>query len=80
MSKVRFEVNTEGVRELLRSSEMAGICKEYAETVRGRAGGDGYEVTVHTGKNRVNASVHAVSKEALSDTFQNNTLVKALHG
>lgn len=80
MSKIKFELNSEGVRELLRSSEMANICREYAEAVQGRAGGDGYEVTTHTGKNRVNASVHAVSDEALHDVYNENSLVKALHG
>lgn len=80
MSKVKFELNKEGVKELLRSPEMANICREYAEAVQGRAGGDGYEVTTHTGKNRVNASVHAVSDEALHDVYNENSLVKALHG
>ena len=79
MSKVKFELNREGVKELLKSHEMAGICRTYAEKERGRAGA-GYEVTTYTGRNRVNASVHAETYEAREDNYNNNTLLKALGG
>ena len=79
MSKVKFELNRAGVRALLKSGEMANICKEHADRVRGAAG-DGYEVTTYTGRNRVNASVHAETYEARKDNYENNTLLKALGG
>ena len=79
MSKVDFKLNRAGVRELMRSAEMAGICQEHASRVK-NAAGDGYEVTVYTGRNRVNASVHADTFEAQNDNFENNTLLKALGG
>ena len=79
MSKVKFELNRAGVRELLRSQDMAGVCLNYANNVRSRAGA-GYEVTTYVGKNRVNASVHADTIEARRDNFNNNTLLKALGG
>ena len=75
----KFELNRAGVKELLQSSQMMAICEQYAKQVAGRAG-DGYEVTTYTGPSRVNASVHAATKEAMKDTYTNNTLVKALHG
>jgi len=56
MSDFRFELNTEGVRELLTSPEMAAVCTEFAEAVKDSYG-DGAEVSVFTGQNRVNASV-----------------------
>lgn len=77
MAKIRFELNHAGVRELLRGEPMQELLTDYARQVEARAG-DGYEVTTHVGKNRANASVHAVSREALRDTFDNNALLKAL--
>lgn len=79
MSKVKFELNRAGVRELLRSQEAANVCRSYAAEVQGRAG-DGYEVTTYIGRNRVNASVHAETYEARKDNYDNNTLLKALGG
>lgn len=77
MAKVRVELNREGVRELLRSPEMAAVCKSHADRIAGRAG-SGYEVTTYTGKNRVNASVHVATDEAYRDNLKNNTLLKAV--
>ena len=57
MSNFVFELNTEGVRELLTSPEMAAVCTEYAEAVKDSYG-EGAEVSVFTGQNRVNASVY----------------------
>lgn len=79
MSKGKFKLNRSGVRELMKSSEMLDICTEYAENVRNRAG-EGYEVSQHIGKNRVNASVIAATRSAVQDNYDNNTLLKALGG
>ena len=79
MSRVDFKLNRAGVRELLRSGEMASICREHANKVK-NAAGDGYEVTTYTGRNRVNASVHAETDEARKDNYENNTVLKALGG
>lgn len=77
MSKVKFELNRAGVRELMQSQEALAICKSYAESISSRVG-DGYEVSTHIGKTRANASVYAASKEAREDNYENNTLLKAL--
>lgn len=75
MSKMQFKLNRGGVRELLRSEGMMNACKERAEVVRQRCG-EGYGVSGHTGKNRVNVSVYAETKEARQDNLDNNTLEK----
>lgn len=77
MSKVEIVLNSEGVRALLRSDEMKIECEKRANEAAGRLG-EGYEVTTHTGKNRVNASIIAESYEAKKDNMENNTILKAL--
>lgn len=79
MSKVKFELNRDGVKELLKSQEAMNVCRGYAESVLARAG-DGYELTTYVGQNRVNASVHADTYEAKKDNYEHNTLLKALGG
>lgn len=56
MSNFVFELNPEGVRELLTSPEMAAVCEEFANAVKDSYG-EGAEVDVYEGTNRVNASV-----------------------
>lgn len=79
MAKVKFELNREGVRELLRSKEMMDVCQEYANNALGKLG-DGYEVTTHTGTNRVNAQVAAVTYAAKKENLSDNTIIKAVFG
>ena len=74
---VKLELNKAGVRELLRSSEMMAICKEHADAAANSLG-SGYEVTTHTGKNRVNAEVAAVTYAARKENSENNTILRAL--
>lgn len=77
MPKVKIELNRAGVRELLQSSEMMTICKEHADAAL-QTLGEGYEVTTHTGKSRVNAEIAAVTSEARIDNAKNNSILKAL--
>ena len=79
MANLRFELNREGVRELLRSKEMMDVCQEYANNALGKLG-DGYEVTTHTGSNRVNAEVAAVTYAAKKENLSDNTIIKAVFG
>lgn len=80
--KIKIELNSEGVREMLRSPEMKDICTELAQGIAQRANGTGadggYAVSGHTGATRVNASVYCATKEALRDNLKNNTLLKAV--
>ena len=75
----RFELNSQGVRELLQSQEMMGICKQYASRAQSKLG-DGYEVSTHTGKTRVNAQIKAETYKARKDNAENNSILKALRG
>lgn len=79
MSNVKFVLNREGVRELLRSKEMMDICSEYANSALARLG-SGYEVTTHTGTNRVNAEVSAETFAAKRENLKSNSILKAVFG
>ena len=74
---VRFTLNRSGVRELLKSQEVMAVCKEHADAAHA-ALGDGYTVTTHVGKNRVNAEVAATTQKARRACMENNTILKAL--
>ena len=74
-----FELNYEGVGELLRSDEMMAVCREFAEEIQAEAG-DGYEISEYVGQTRVNVSVYAATEEALKECYADNTLLKALGG
>lgn len=72
MGKIKIELNSEYVREtLLKGPEMQDICKELAEDVASRYGGDA-DISVHVGPNRCNASVYV--------STDNNDLLKAMGG
>lgn len=75
--KHKFELNRAGVRQLLKSSEMAQVVGEYAETVASRCG-VGYATDEKQMPTRVVASVYTESDEAIKDNSDNNTLLKAL--
>lgn len=75
--KNRFVLNRSGVKQMLKSSEIMGVCEQYASDIVGRLGA-GYEVSTHTGRNRVNASVAAVTYEAKREVMENNSILKAV--
>ena len=75
MSKLRVELNSAGVRELLRSPELRALVEKHARAARQRAG-DGYEV--YTVQTRVVALVGTATGAAEADNLKNNTLLKAL--
>jgi phage-related protein len=77
MSKNKFVMNSEAVRELLKGQEMQSLLSETASAIQARCG-DGYEQDIHVGKNRANAMVWAETIEAKVDNSRNNTILKAL--
>ena len=79
MSKVKIELNREGVRELLQSQAMMDVCVSHANRAMAQLG-DGYEVTTLVGRNRVNAEIAAVSYKARRENMNNNSILKALGG
>ncbi len=74
-NKLRFELNSAGVRELLKSSGMVSVLISYADDIAGRAG-TGY--STHIGANRANVSVETDTAEAVEDNYDNNTLLKSI--
>ena len=54
MANVEIELDAAGIRELLKSSEMASICEAEAARMT-RATGMDYVSDVYVGRNRVNA-------------------------
>lgn len=75
MSNVKITLNTSGVKELLKSEELAEMCREYAE--RGRAiAGDGYVVEKRTYPERTGYAVRPDSDRAVWDNYHHNTLEK----
>lgn len=58
---------------------MLDVCSEYANSALGKLG-DGYEVSTHTGPNRVNAQIAAESFAAKRENLKSNTIIKAVYG
>ena len=79
MAKVKFQLNRSGVKELMQSSEMMSVCQKYANAALGRLG-NGYEVSTHVGKTRVNAEVAAATYAARVENMNDNTILKAIRG
>lgn len=69
MSNIRVELNSDGVQELLKSSEMQNICKGYAEDIANRSGTDS-TVSVYVGRKRCNASVAVSTIEEADDLIK----------
>lgn len=76
MSK-KFELNYNGVAELMKSPEMIEVLKDKAREIQ-EAAGDGYEINSFVGKNRANVSVKTKTRKAIRDNNKNNTLLKAM--
>lgn len=73
----KIELNSDGIREMLRSDECRELVGEYAEKAVDRLG-DGYEADTYRGPGRVNASVSAVTTEAVRDNLKDNRVIKAV--
>jgi len=74
-----FKLNSDGVRQLLKSDEMQGLLADKAAAIQQRCG-NGYEHDVTVGQNRANAMIWANTYQAKSDNRKNNTILKALGG
>lgn len=79
MSKFVIELNSRGVRELLRSDEMLKVCEGHAADMAKRLGG-AYAVSLYRGVNRVNASVYTEDPDAIRENLSGNTMLKAMGG
>ena len=79
MSKMKFELNRQGVGELLKSKEMEQVLNGYAQEIASRAG-EGYRAGSYQGSDRVKVNVWPETPEAWQDNLENNTLLKAVKG
>lgn len=79
MAKMKFELNSAGVVELMKSAPMQVILNEYGAKTASRAG-DGYLVEDVMSGDRAKVFVRADTPEAKRDNLKNNTLLKALGG
>lgn len=77
MSKLKFELNKEGVRQLMRSSEMMAVCESYARKAHKELG-TGYKVDKYVGTNRVNVSVAADTQSAREENSKKNSILRAV--
>ena len=79
MSKIKFELNRAGVKELLKSEEIQAECREKANAALSRCG-EGYAVHDVSYPERNGAAVAATNMRAVNDNKKNNTLLKAVRG
>lgn len=77
--QLEFKLNPAGVRELLKSPEMMSGVEGLARAAAAKLG-SGYEVTTHTGSNRVNAEVATADARSRRDNSKHNSILKAVGG
>ena len=82
-TKIRIELNSDGIRQLLMSEPIANECKKAAEKIAQRAG-EGFEVLparqMGFGGGRVGYAVHAETHEAKVAEAEDKVLSKAVRG
>lgn len=84
MTKVNFELDIEGLRDLMKSPEMQSILQETAAHVAHNASmlsaGAEFGNAVHTANYVSIGTAFPESSEAAKASYQNNVLEKALSG
>ena len=80
MSKVKFKLDGKGVRELLRSDDIARECLAHAQATyqAASASADGYTLEARNYPERSGYAVYASDYPAIADNLNNNTLLKSL--
>lgn len=80
-TKVRIELNHDGIRQLLTSAPISAECEKAAENIAARAG-DGFEVLpareMGFGGGRVGYAVYTATKEAREAEATDKALSKAV--
>lgn len=75
---IKLVVNSAGIRDLLRSKEVAADLRRRAERIRDQAGADDHEVQVFIGRNRARATVRTSTYEGRQDEAIHRQLSRAL--
>ena len=76
---MKFQLDREGVRQLLQSDEAREICEDAAKQAL-QALGPGYVSDTRIGKNRVRVEVRPETAEAYRENQRRNTVLKAVGG
>lgn len=81
--KVDFKLNLKGLNEVMKGPAIQGVLQSKGKEVEGRARsmcpeGD-YNTRTVSGRWIAATFVSVENKEALKDSYENNTLLKALH-
>lgn len=79
MSSFKFELNSAGVRELLKASGVVGECAKLASAAYGRLG-DGYVMEPRNYRDRYGYAIYPSTRAAEKDNLENNSLLKAVGG
>lgn len=74
---VTIKLNSAGIRELLRSSEMGETCMEFAQRIQNTAG-EHYKAEARNYPERTGAAVFPADDKGYYDNLHHNTLVKAM--
>ena len=77
MSKVRIELDHEGIKALLQSAEMQAVLQSAAENCSSRVGGN-FQSEVNVLPTRAVAKISAADYKTYRDCLKHNTLVKAI--
>lgn len=77
---LKIELNSEGVRELLKSDEITEECEKYAQDAMGRLPDIGYDWDTYHGHNRTTVTVKATNIHAIRENAKNNSILKAVFG
>lgn len=77
MSDFKFELDKDGVRELMQSAEMQSIVNEAGGRILTQAG-EGYEIANGIGATRAGSTVYPATAKAAISNRKNKTLQKAL--
>ena len=75
--KLQIILNSEGIRELLKSLEIENVLEELADNIQRRAGEE-FDTETTIGKNRVNVKIKPSSPRAYYSNLKHDTLIKAL--
>lgn len=77
MNSYKFELNREGVKQLMQSAEMRALLDETAQHIADNAEG-AYKVDTRTGKTRANAQVSCADAHTYYSNLKHNNLLKAM--
>lgn len=76
-TKIRVDLNSEGIAELLKSTELQNELDRRAQRVAAAAG-DGFEADTYIGRDRARSVVRATTAKALRAEAQDRALTRAL--